>query len=152
VRRLYSVFPGGRLGVGLLILRLAAGIATSIFGAVLLGRLATSSTGAVSYASHLFLALLLLGGSILLGLGVLVPSVSIVLGTGQLIAAYIGLSLGNPSQGMRFGWIFLLLLAAISIAIFFVGPGAYSIDARLYGRKRIFIPSRKGEDNEDSQF
>jgi hypothetical protein len=32
----------------------------------------------------------------------------------------------------------IFLLAALSLAI--IGPGAYSVDARLYGRRRVLIP------------
>lgn len=31
-------------------------------------------------------------------------------------------------------------LAAISLAIILLGPGAYSLDARLFGRREIIIP------------
>jgi uncharacterized membrane protein YphA (DoxX/SURF4 family) len=58
-------------------------------------------------------------------------------------------SVGDPLQGRRFGWISLLLLAGVTIALFFLGPGAYSIDSRRYGRRRIFIPARKGEEREE---
>jgi uncharacterized membrane protein YphA (DoxX/SURF4 family) len=34
-------------------------------------------------------------------------------------------------------------LAAISAAIFFLGPGAFSFDARLFGRREIFIPESR---------
>ena len=32
------------------------------------------------------------------------------------------------------------LVAVVSIAVIFLGPGAYSIDARLFGRREIIIP------------
>lgn len=38
-------------------------------------------------------------------------------------------------------WIHILL-AALGIALAMVGPGAWSLDARLFGRKRIQIPQR----------
>jgi hypothetical protein len=30
-----------------------------------------------------------------------------------------------------------MLVAAISVALAFLGPGAFSVDARLFGRKRL---------------
>ncbi len=35
-----------------------------------------------------------------------------------------------------------ILAAAIAIAIICLGPGAFSLDARLFGRREIIIPSR----------
>jgi uncharacterized membrane protein YphA (DoxX/SURF4 family) len=36
----------------------------------------------------------------------------------------------------------LAFLTIIAIAIVLLGPGAYSIDARLFGRREIVIPTR----------
>jgi hypothetical protein len=38
-------------------------------------------------------------------------------------------------------WIFIVQ-AVLSAVLAMVGPGAWSIDARLFGRKRIDIPER----------
>ena len=35
-----------------------------------------------------------------------------------------------------------ILLAALGAALAMIGPGAWSLDARLFGRKRIRIPQR----------
>ena len=35
-------------------------------------------------------------------------------------------------------------LAAISAALVLLGPGAFSIDARLFGRREIIIPETRG--------
>ena len=35
-----------------------------------------------------------------------------------------------------------ILLAALGAALAMIGPGAWSVDARLFGRKRIRIPQR----------
>jgi uncharacterized membrane protein YphA (DoxX/SURF4 family) len=35
-----------------------------------------------------------------------------------------------------------ILLGALGIALAMLGPGAWSVDARLFGRKRIQIPLR----------
>lgn len=145
----FSTFPGGRFGVGLLILRMAAGIANVFYGGILLSRSGTFAASQALYLCQMVLGLLLISGSIFLILGLMVPSVSILAAGCQLIAAYVSLTVADPLQGKRFGSIALLLLASITIALFFLGPGVYSIDARLYGRKRIFIPSPKKEKGED---
>ena len=38
-------------------------------------------------------------------------------------------------------WIHILL-GALGVALAMLGPGAWSVDARLFGRKRIHIPQR----------
>ena len=38
------------------------------------------------------------------------------------------------------GALMALNLAAISVAAVLLGPGAFSLDARLFGRRRIIIP------------
>lgn len=149
LRKHYSTFPGGKLGGGLLILRTTIGVGTALFGGILISRLESLAAGQVAYFCHLVIGLLLISGSVFLILGFVTPSVSITVVGCQLISAYIGLSVGNPLQGKRFGWVALLLLAGVTFALFFLGPGAYSIDANLYGRKRIFIPSSKTETKED---
>jgi len=146
----YSTFPGGRFGIGLLILRTTAGVATVFFGGILISRLGAFAAGQASYLCHLILGLLLLSSGIFLILGLMVPAVSIMMTGLELVAAYISLTVADPLQGKEFGSIALLLLASISIALFLLGPGAYSIDARIYGRKRIFIPSPKKEKGENT--
>jgi uncharacterized membrane protein YphA (DoxX/SURF4 family) len=140
----YSTFPGGQLGVGLLILRTTAAVPTALFGGILLSRLGTFAANQVSYLCHLVLGLLLVTGGVFLILGLMVPFVSIMVAGSHFIAAYIRLTTTAPFQGA------LLLLACITIALFFLGPGAYSIDSRLYGRRQIFIPSAKRKKSEES--
>ena len=36
-----------------------------------------------------------------------------------------------------------LTLAAVSFALVFLGPGAFSLDARFFGRREIIIPEKK---------
>lgn len=35
-----------------------------------------------------------------------------------------------------------IVLAALGVALAMIGPGAWSVDARLFGRKRIRLPQR----------
>jgi uncharacterized membrane protein YphA (DoxX/SURF4 family) len=35
------------------------------------------------------------------------------------------------------------LLGALSLAVFLLGPGSCSVDARLFGRREIVIPARR---------
>jgi uncharacterized membrane protein YphA (DoxX/SURF4 family) len=59
-------------------------------------------------------------------------------------------SLGNLANGVSWSFtsggkangIIALYLVVISIAISLLGPGAFSLDARLFGRREIVIPGR----------
>jgi uncharacterized membrane protein YphA (DoxX/SURF4 family) len=146
----YYKFPEGMLGVGFLILRTTAGVGTALLGGILVSRLGTTAVSQFSYFSHLILGVLLIAGSVFMILGLMLPFASIAAAACQVIAAFMMLTAGDPPQGARFGWIALALLVSITITLFFLGPGAYSIDARIYGRKRIFIPSSKKEDRDES--
>ena len=42
-------------------------------------------------------------------------------------------------------------LAAISVALVLLGPGAFSLDARLFGRREIIIPEGRVQSVDDSQ-
>lgn len=47
----------------------------------------------------------------------------------------------NCSLALAESSAFLMLAAAMLIAIAILGPGAFSIDARMFGRREIIIPS-----------
>jgi len=65
--------------------------------------------------------------------GVFTPMAAAVIALGNLIA------LAQETWAERLPVIFLIMVSA---AIICVGPGAYSIDARLFGRREIIIPLR----------
>lgn len=146
MRKNYTTFPDGTSGVGLLFLRFAAGVATAVYGGILWMSLDAVKGAQFSYASCLVLSLALISCGVLLILGLLTPfaAVGTVVCTGtEVYFRFVRLS---PLEVSGFGLSGLLLLLSILIALVFLGPGAYSIDARLFGRRRIFIPAAKKED------
>lgn len=134
------MFPGGRLGIGLLILRTAAGLATGVYGAILASCSAVANASQFSYIGQLILGLLLFAGSLFFLLGLMMPFVSIIAATGEMIGVFIRMVPADSLKESEFSRTTLVMLASIAVALIFLGPGAYSIDARLFGRKRIFIP------------
>jgi uncharacterized membrane protein YphA (DoxX/SURF4 family) len=73
-------------------------------------------------------------------IGVLTPIAGIVLGLG---AIGIGFSIvAAPMPNLFDEKLSAVLTAIIAAAIVFLGPGAYSLDARLFGRREIIIPPR----------
>lgn len=125
MRRLFSTFAQGWPGVGLLLMRLVLGFAL-IWRAV--GRLSSDPSTLVTV-----LSVLGIGAGLLLLMGLWTPVAATLVAAIELWKLY--WKLGDP-------WIYLLL-ATIAAAIAMVGPGFWSVDARLYGWKRIDPPAGK---------
>jgi hypothetical protein len=73
------------------------------------------------------------GAVILLFLGLWTP-------VGGVLAACVELWNAITQPGDM--WVFILL-ATFGVTLTLLGPGAWSVDARLFGWKRIDIPTRK---------
>ena len=131
LQRLFSTFPNGWPGFGLLLLRLCLGITLMYFGTA-------GVSGKPSDPINLAQSLIAAAGGTLLFAGLWTPAV------GGLIAldeVWIALSLYSAHQEAM--WLHVrLAIFAVSVAM--LGPGAWSIDARLFGRKRFDIDWTRG--------
>jgi putative oxidoreductase len=125
MQRLFSTFPGAWPGVGLLLLRLALGTAV-IHDALQALQRPGSSAMLIPALAELF-------GAALLIVGLCTPIVAVLL---SLIALGTALEAGRLVEP-------LLLQAAIGLGLALVGPGAWSTDARLFGRRRVEITQRR---------
>jgi uncharacterized membrane protein YphA (DoxX/SURF4 family) len=121
LQRLFSMFPNGLPGAGLLLLRLVCGVII-IAGAV------TTIAGAPG-TQTLILQTIALPAALLLLAGLWTPIAGLVI---VLIALWMGLSGAKGTE-------IAVLLATIGAALAALGPGSHSVDAKLYGRKRIQI-------------
>jgi len=121
VQRLFSTFPRGLPGAGLILLRAAAAIPLVYAGLL-----------TVASSSPVILEAVTAGPAILLLIGWWTPL------AGALIAvAELGLAVQHPAEPWRY-----VHFAVMGAALVMLGPGAYSLDARLFGRKQIQIPRR----------
>ena len=128
MQRLFSTFADGWPGAGLLLLRLLAGAALVHFG------ISSIREG----PTPLIVALQVIGmaTAVLLLVGLFTPV------AGALAAAakmWIAISRFSSHSGDP--WV-ALSQAILAAALAMIGPGAWSIDARRYGRKRIQLPKR----------
>ena len=114
------MFPTGLPGLALIFLRL------SVAGAVL-----WTGLFIVSQMMSVWAWVILVTALLALCAGFLTPYIA---SCAALLNAWVLFSLG-PDQKSA---VAIFLLAAISLAI--IGPGAYSLDGRLYGRRRVVIP------------
>jgi uncharacterized membrane protein YphA (DoxX/SURF4 family) len=128
--RLYPAFPGGLSGVALLLFRV-------VLSATLLLE-ARSSLSAGWDASAAGLAgVTALASGVLLLLGLLTPIAGFIGGIGCAFLAFSGAAAAPAIVDSRQAAVFAITLLAGLVAL---GPGAFSIDARLFGRREIIIP------------
>lgn len=122
LQRLFSTFANGWPGRGLLLLRLFTGAALIHYCVVGL----SEAPQFASIAPQVIGA----GAGILLLVGLCAPV------AGALVAIVeVWIAFSRPGDP----WI-PMMLAALGAALAMVGPGAWSVDARLFGRKHIDIP------------
>ena len=117
MRRLYSTFAGGWPGIGLLLMRL-------VVGAVILSYVGPRLWNAAPLVAAGYAMLSL--GALFLIVGLWTPVAGVMI-AGVALAEILA---GEPPSGR-------LLAATIAVALAMLGPGRISIDARLFGWKRI---------------
>jgi len=132
MRRLFSSFADGAPGAGLLLMRLVA-------GGVLVARAAMALLAGLGLGAAALQAFILVIGVLLIA-GLWTPVAAVL---AAAIAAWDGFS--NPGAAGFDG-----LLATLGVALALLGPGAWSIDARLFGWKRVEIRQARGEDEPGS--
>jgi putative oxidoreductase len=125
LRRLFSNFADGRAGLGLLLIRITTGASLVVDGKARL------HPGEPVLA--MILGVLAFAGGALLVAGLFTPLagfLAVALSLSEILIYH-----GNPHLG--------ILLAAMGAGVALVGPGAFSIDALLFGLKKIDIGSAR---------
>jgi hypothetical protein len=122
VQRLFATFPDGQPGAALLLLRLS-----------LAGVLAFHGSAYWLAQPPFWSTLICSGVGILLAIGLFTPFVAI----GGAAVGAIALFLCQ-SCDLIAGAFVVIVMAALGM----LGAGAYSIDARMYGRREVVVPTR----------
>ena len=118
MQRLFSTFPNSWPGLGLLTLRLAASLSLAAVAHV---------AGDLAGMASLFARCVVGGVAGLICIGLWTPLVAVAGSAIQVIVI---------TFGRRFE-LSLVVCAAVGLSLAMLGPGAWSLDARLFGRKRI---------------
>lgn len=124
MQRLFSTFPEGWPGAGLVFLRAVAAIAPVEHG--ITGLLKAPPSALV------ITQLVAAGAAAMLLIGFWTPLAGLVMAVAELCLA---LSCSTDP------WMHVLV-GSLGVGLAMLGPGAWSVDAWLYGRKRIQIPQR----------
>ena len=119
MQRLFSTFASGWPGIGLLLQRILA--------AILLVRFGIIATAGAPFLSLMIPQIVAACAGILLLVGLWTP----IVGT-SIAVIELWIALTHPSDP----WI-PIVLATLGGTAAMIGPGAWSIDARLFGRRHI---------------
>lgn len=128
MRRLFSTFASGTPGVGLLLMRAAAGGVLVAHGLATLDRALPFRDAAPP------IAMVGVGAMLLIGLWTPIAG---------LLAAAAAAWIAITGPGDLSVW---FLVGTVGIAAALAGPGAWSVDAFFFGWKRLDIGKRNGSD------
>jgi uncharacterized membrane protein YphA (DoxX/SURF4 family) len=129
---MFSTFPGRWPGAGLLLLRVACGTAFIVESAAYFGE----KRGLAFLPAALGILMIMVGALLLIGF---------VTRLAALVGALIDLStmmpgFSSPNIDLLQIRMTAALLAVIALALACLGPGAFSLDGRLFGHREIVIP------------
>ena len=125
MRRLFSTFACGAPGLGLLLLRVVAGVALAFQAAMALW--------GDPWAGSTTLYVLTGVAGILLLIGLWTPVAGTVLAILASWSAFL-----HRTEFLNWA-----LSAALAAGLALLGPGAWSVDAHLFGWNRVDVPDRK---------
>jgi uncharacterized membrane protein YphA (DoxX/SURF4 family) len=132
LQRLFSTFPNSWPGVGLLLIRVCLSLALFYFESA---SLSWKPSDPITFVQK---SIVTAGGIFLLA-GLWTPVMGVLIALNEFLIA-----LPFSSARHQDTWIHVFL-AVIAASVAMIGPGAWSIDARLFGRKRFDIDRTRGK-------
>jgi hypothetical protein len=123
VQKLFSMFPAGLPGIALLLLRVA--VAAMLF---------IDQAGRLLLPTPAWLLIVAVTAAIALGVGFLTPVFAVICGLLKAVALIDLAQIVAPLMILAF-----LLAAALTM----LGPGAYSLDAKMFGRRVVLLPPQR---------
>lgn len=133
LQRLFSTFPGGMPGVGLLLLRTTVAGTALTQGALYLN----DHGGSAAEGSAIGLALGASGTVLLIGLLTRLASTIVALITIAIAVSW----LPPAARNLFDAPLAVVFVVSVAVALGMLGPGAVSLDCRLFGRREIIIPA-----------
>jgi uncharacterized membrane protein YphA (DoxX/SURF4 family) len=129
LRGFHSNFPDGMPGAGLLLLRTAIAVRLMIQASGWIAQSRDTSTGMWAPALLAFMAGILFMVGFLTRLTGIVSAIAVV-----------AVRLWHPAWDLSLTTQFTFNAIVIATAISLLGPGAFSLDARFFGRRKVIIP------------
>ena len=132
--RMFSTYPDERPGTGLLLLRVVVGAVLVVRGVSFL-----ADWHDLKFATGV-VALMAVVGGVLLLIGYLTRFGAVLVALASLTSIYSSsLDTNLVFFASKLTAVFAIVIAT---ALLCTGPGAFSIDARLFGRQEILIPKK----------
>jgi uncharacterized membrane protein YphA (DoxX/SURF4 family) len=131
---LFGIFPSGMPGLGLFLLRVITALTLGYTGYCIQGESAASWSAANQFGVARLVSMLLMLVGVLMILGI-ATMISGILSCALLLISFA--SLHSQTNAQTNG--FLPIAAGLSLVLTLMGPGAYSLDARFFGWRRVEI-------------
>lgn len=132
---MFTTFPDEWPGAGILLLRVGMGVAFVAQGIAYLG--------ADHELKTLIIALLMVVGGALLLIGSLSRWVALAATATSLLSLFSWFP--APRVGLFESPITAFIVIVVAVSLACMGPGAFSLDARLFGRREVIIPEDSAE-------
>jgi putative oxidoreductase len=127
----FRTFPSGMAGLGLLLLRGITALTLGYLGYCLQEGAGETAASVFSFSRLVGVLFPVLGILMIVGFATMISG---ILSCALLVISFAWLH--SPSNGL------LAIAAGLSLVLMLAGPGAYSLDARLFGWRRIEIARR----------